>query len=315
MSDATDPKPAKPPHYTDKKTWWAIILVAFLAGLGGGFAKSGWALAQDLWLQIFPRTWTINHLVIGPDNRAVSDVSIQLFEDNGEDLIVETRTSNRGTAKLTPKLKSGVYLLVYRVEHEAAVYGNTEQLALVADEPVPRTLVFAPENWAKEQSEVETPTLRPTLEPELQIARFGQMRFDQATWLSDAYDEVGVSESDEAGRARIVQYWRAAGYELGPDDGWASAFPEWVLQQSGILGAQSASARGWLKWGEPLTELKPGCIAVFWRGSPTGATGHVGFFVGTTADNRLLVLGGNQSNSVSVSKIGQERLLGCRWPA
>jgi hypothetical protein len=45
-----------------------------------------------------------------------------------------------------------------------------------------------------------------------------------------------------------------------------------------------------------------------------GSGGHVGFAVGQDG-TALHVLGGNQSNAVTVARIAKTRLLGARWPA
>jgi hypothetical protein len=42
--------------------------------------------------------------------------------------------------------------------------------------------------------------------------------------------------------------------------------------------------------------------------------GHVGFLVGTDERGRLMVLGGNQGNSVNVAPFDRSRVLGYRWP-
>lgn len=73
-------------------------------------------------------------------------------------------------------------------------------------------------------------------------------------------------------------------------------------------------ARNWMKFGK---EIKPtlGAILVFWRGSRTGFQGHVGFYAGESLDGKkLYVLGGNQSDMISVAPLGADRLLGARWP-
>lgn len=72
-------------------------------------------------------------------------------------------------------------------------------------------------------------------------------------------------------------------------------------------------ARNWLKFGKPLETPIYGSIGVFWREKKTGTKGHVGFLVGEDKDH-YYVLGGNQRNSVNVTKISKERFLGARWP-
>ncbi len=55
-------------------------------------------------------------------------------------------------------------------------------------------------------------------------------------------------------------------------------------------------------------------MLVFWRGTRDGWKRHVGFYAGEDA-SAYHVLGGNQNDSVSLARIGKERLLDIRWPA
>lgn len=71
-------------------------------------------------------------------------------------------------------------------------------------------------------------------------------------------------------------------------------------------------ARNWLKFGvECVPQL--GAVLIFWRGKLNGISGHVAFCAGA-GPGVLYCLGGNQSNTVSVTPISQNRLLGARWP-
>ena len=70
-------------------------------------------------------------------------------------------------------------------------------------------------------------------------------------------------------------------------------------------------ARNWLKFGRSLDKPHAGAVAVFSRG-PT--SGHVGFVVGHDRTH-LHLLGGNQSDRVSIVRIAKNRLLGYRWPS
>lgn len=82
-----------------------------------------------------------------------------------------------------------------------------------------------------------------------------------------------------------------------------------------LLPANPYLARNWLKFG---VACKPqlGAIAVYWRGTKTGTSGHVAFVAGNGGGaNVLYILGGNQSNTVSLQPKDNSYLLGCRWPA
>jgi uncharacterized protein (TIGR02594 family) len=68
-------------------------------------------------------------------------------------------------------------------------------------------------------------------------------------------------------------------------------------------------AKSWADYGTNLREPAYGCIMVFSR----HGGGHVGYYV-SEDDKYFHVLGGNQSDSVSVVKIDKSRLIACRWP-
>ncbi|PHY14306.1 TIGR02594 family protein [Caulobacter sp. B11] len=80
------------------------------------------------------------------------------------------------------------------------------------------------------------------------------------------------------------------------------------------LPANPLSARGWRRFGGPCTP-RPGAVMVFWRGRRDGWQGHVAFYVGEDDQGFFHVLGGNQSDAVTVTRINRTRLLEARWPA
>ncbi|MGF2075454.1 TIGR02594 family protein, partial [Enterococcus casseliflavus] len=81
---------------------------------------------------------------------------------------------------------------------------------------------------------------------------------------------------------------------------------------SGFRNTGSLLARSYLKYGRRIEQPQEGCIAVFSR-TKDPALGHVGFFIGETK-NDIMILGGNQSNRVSVEPQSRERLLGYFLP-
>jgi uncharacterized protein (TIGR02594 family) len=141
----------------------------------------------------------------------------------------------------------------------------------------------------------------------------GKLR--QPAWLDHAWAELGQSEvSGPASNARIADYIRRVGHPDVADDAtpWCAAFVGACLDRAGIPGTGSLLARSFLSWGIEADEPQLGAVAVLSRGADP-ALGHVGFLVGTTGD-RLLLLGGNQSDSVSVEGFARDRLLGFRLP-
>jgi uncharacterized protein (TIGR02594 family) len=107
----------------------------------------------------------------------------------------------------------------------------------------------------------------------------------------------------------------------GDDVAWCSAFVNYIAWLLRLPRSKSLRARSWLTVGEvvPLEEATPGFdVVIFKRGSGQQpgpevieAPGHVGFFAGVEGKN-ILVLGGNQSDSVSLAHYPKARLLGVR---
>jgi uncharacterized protein (TIGR02594 family) len=112
--------------------------------------------------------------------------------------------------------------------------------------------------------------------------------------------------------------------ESGPEDdavAWCSAFINYVAWLLRLPRSKSLRARSWLTIGEviKLEDAEPGFdVVIFKRGSKTqpgpeviDAPGHVGFFAGVDGQN-ILVLGGNQGDSVSIAPFPKSNLLGIR---
>ena len=83
---------------------------------------------------------------------------------------------------------------------------------------------------------------------------------------------------------------------------WCAAFVGAVLAEAGARGTGALNARSYMKWGEAvdISDAKAGDVVVFWRGSRDGWQGHVAFFV-ALKKGKIDVLGGNQSNAVSIA--------------
>ena len=136
-----------------------------------------------------------------------------------------------------------------------------------------------------------------------------------ATWMEMAWAELGQSEiKGPIANPRIRAMFADAGHPHTVSDEvpWCAAFVGAVLTRSGIKPTGSLMARSYLAWGAPLQVPREGCIVVLTRGS-NPAAGHVGFFVGSR-DGYVTVLGGNQSDRVSVQDFSEAGVLGYRWP-
>jgi uncharacterized protein (TIGR02594 family) len=101
---------------------------------------------------------------------------------------------------------------------------------------------------------------------------------------------------------------------------WCSAFVNWIAWLLRLPRSKSLAARSWLLIGlpVPLTEARPGFDVVVLNraggvadASVIASPGHVGFFAGIEG-GKVLVLGGNQGNSVTVSAYSLRDVLGVR---
>lgn len=135
-------------------------------------------------------------------------------------------------------------------------------------------------------------------------------------WLARARQDLGLAEvPGGVHNPKIIGYWRAIGRTDIDDDetAWCAVWASAMLEASGIPSPKSAAARDFLKWGDELHEPMPGALLVFRRGLDPKA-GHVGFYVGDSGGN-YLVLGGNQGNRVSIAPVPKLDLIGIRWPS
>lgn len=133
-------------------------------------------------------------------------------------------------------------------------------------------------------------------------------------WFRLAWQErvAGVKEiPGHEANPEIIKYGESVSLDIDSDETpWCSSFVNWCVQESDNKGTNSARARSWLNWGFHIERPHFGCVVVLSRGtSPTA--GHVGFFV-TKDENDVLILGGNQSNSVNISRYPASRVLGYR---
>ena len=94
---------------------------------------------------------------------------------------------------------------------------------------------------------------------------------------------------------------------------WCSAFVNYVCWLLRLPRSKRLNARSWLDVGLPvaLEDARPGFDVVILERPPNPASGHVGFYAGHTTHS-IYILGGNQSDTVSVVPYSRSRLLGVR---
>lgn len=134
-------------------------------------------------------------------------------------------------------------------------------------------------------------------------------------WLDVARGLLGTREIPGPTHSGfIAKGWARLGAPWFNDDEtpWCGFFVAHCIDAAGFPYPRRglfARARAWLDWGEACDPVM-GAVVVFGR----AGGGHVGFLVGQSATH-LYVLGGNQSNAVTIAPIAKTRALGFRWPA
>jgi len=132
-------------------------------------------------------------------------------------------------------------------------------------------------------------------------------------WYDIAKKEIGIKEfKGSKHNPRILQYHDETSLDASTDEvSWCSSFINWCMKRSGFPGTDSAVARSWLNWGISISTPALGCVIILKMGREAWQ-GHVGFFAGFEGD-RVLILGGNQGNQVSISSYPRSKIIGYRW--
>jgi uncharacterized protein (TIGR02594 family) len=134
-------------------------------------------------------------------------------------------------------------------------------------------------------------------------------------WITEAKSAMGRHEARD--RSWLKDWLKRDGRTLGDPskNPWCGDFVETCIRVAlpdepllGVLGTNPYWARNWLLFGQEVKPT-PGAVLIFSRGSG----GHVGFAMGQD-DTHFYVLGGNQSDAVTIARIAKSRLLRARWP-
>lgn len=136
------------------------------------------------------------------------------------------------------------------------------------------------------------------------------------SWMDTAKSLVGTKElAGTANNPMIISWAKTVGgyiSQVYTNDAipWCGLFVGYCFVKNGIaISQKSLSSLAWLDWGVKLATPSPGAVMVFIR----NGGGHVGFYVSEDNDT-YHILGGNQSDSVSLTRIAKSRLKGIRWP-
>jgi uncharacterized protein (TIGR02594 family) len=114
--------------------------------------------------------------------------------------------------------------------------------------------------------------------------------------------------------------WHATTRLKATDDEtpWCSSFVNAMLLKAGYKPTYSAAAMSWTTWGNAreLTPSALGAVVVIKRKGKDGKTHyHVGFYAGRFGSDKIILLGGNQSDMVKESVFDADLIAAVRWPA
>ena len=143
--------------------------------------------------------------------------------------------------------------------------------------------------------------------------------------IEERKDGISLSANDEVARmlwlvgARPMSGGSAQGGRVGwvshhepaHVTHWCAAFVNACLTDAGIHGTHIAVAKDFLSWGQALVQPRFGAIAVLDR---VGG-GHVGFYIGTTREGKVELLGGNQNDMVCYKDFNKTKVRSYRWPS
>lgn len=133
-------------------------------------------------------------------------------------------------------------------------------------------------------------------------------------WMTEARKHIGLAEIPGPKHHKEILRWlkKLQAWWSEDETPWCGTFVAHCMQEADLpIPTFWMRAKAWSEWGTRLSSPVPGCVVVFER----KGGGHVGFVVGRTSNNLLMVLGGNQGNRVSIAPFESSRVIGYFWPA
>lgn len=128
-----------------------------------------------------------------------------------------------------------------------------------------------------------------------------------------ARNYIGMREIGSTNKSPVLgAWWREFKQSRLIGQPWCGLFMAKVFKEAGLSNRIPAAffrAREWESAGTKLTKPAYGCVVTFTR----DGGGHVGFVVGKTKTGMLKVLGGNQSNAVTIQDFDPKRATSYRW--
>lgn len=163
--------------------------------------------------------------------------------------------------------------------------------------------------------DLEPTELSAELPPLPQTSLFSLKAQEFPPWIRVALAELGTKEIPGSGNnPRVLEYHKYTTLRATQDSvAWCSSFVNFVLAKAGpYQRSHSAAARTWLSVPTKLKGYKRHAIVILKRGNSSWQ-GHVGFVMDETSTH-IRVLGGNQSDAVTIASYRKAAVLGYVWP-
>lgn len=138
-------------------------------------------------------------------------------------------------------------------------------------------------------------------------------------WYREAQRALGIKEAAGTANNAVILGWAKAlggwiaSYFTADSIAWCGLFVGHIVATTlpaEALPSNPLGAKNWASFGKKLTTPAIGAILVFTR----SGGGHVGFYAGEDAE-AYHVLGGNQSDAVTIARVAKSRCIAIRWPS
>jgi uncharacterized protein (TIGR02594 family) len=140
---------------------------------------------------------------------------------------------------------------------------------------------------------------------------------EEFPWMPIAFGELRQREiPGSPNNPRILEYLYSTSLidlhlSLPDATDWCAAFVNWCIERAGVPSTNSAMVNPWRFWGQALQTPRRGCLVTFtWEDGGQ----HVAFYMGGR-DDRVYVLGGNQSDAVWIKSYLTKYVTAYRIPS
>jgi uncharacterized protein (TIGR02594 family) len=319
ISEGTEePEPLEEKEHGRKqesKSWFSIVLVAALTGIGSQIAVAGFKIAGQFIDDSMPKTIRVAAYVDDKNNRPISGARVELRDDTGERVVGAGSTNEHGAVAFEVRTQYGSYLLEIHHSDASIEYVDTDFLQISALS-FSKKVKFDPDIWRKEaQKSAATERTSETIG----VAETQPFQAQGPAWLATAIAQAGTTAAfPPTSNPKVIEYLSSVHDIKAENDTtpWSSAFVNWVLQQNNVVGTRSILDRPWLSWGRSVAP-EPGCVAIFqW---PDGGY-HVAFVIKSDQASVTAIGGSVRSvqdlkSSVAIRVYSRRYLLGCRMPS